>query len=130
MPLTLTYKIDRLKVKDEVNNDGVTLENAVCQTYWTCTGTDSANNSGTFSGATPLSAAAVSEGDFTAFSDLQESEVIGWIQAIVDGDADYKAHIEAIIQKDIDVDLEEEIDSGALPWADNAAPEGANTAPV
>ena len=46
MALTLAYSVTGIKVKDEVNADGVTLENAVCQTYWKLTGTDENGNSG------------------------------------------------------------------------------------
>jgi len=114
MPLTLSYSVTNLKVKDEVNTDGVTLPNAVCQTYWKCTGTDSANNTGEFVGATPFSAASVSEGAFVAFEDLQESDVIAWISAVVDGDATYKAHIEEQIQRQIDQEAQRD---AAMPWA-------------
>ena len=114
MALTLSYSVTNLKVKDEVNTDGVTLENAVCQTYWKCTGTDSANNTGEFVGATPFSAANVSEGSFTAFEDLQEADVIGWIQAVVDGDPGYKEHIEAQIQRQIDQEARRDV---TPPWA-------------
>ena len=120
MALTLSYSITSLKVKDEVNADGVTLENAVCQTYWTCTGTDTDGNTGEFQGATPFSAATVSEGDFTAFADLVETDVVGWVQAVVDGDSSYKAHIEEQIQRQIDADITRE---EALPWATDVTPE-------
>ena len=114
MALTLSYSVTNLKVKDEVNTDGVTLQNAVCQTYWKCAGTDSAGNTGEFVGATPFSAATVSEGSFTAFEDLQETDVIGWIQAVVDGDAGYKAHIEEQIQRQINAETQRDV---TAPWA-------------
>lgn len=114
MALTLSYEVTNLKVKDEVNSDGVTLQNAVCQTYWKVTGTDSDGNQGEFSGATPFSAATVSEGAFVAFEDLVEETVIGWIQGVVDGDASYKAHIEEQIQRQINQDI---IQDRAMPWA-------------
>ena len=126
MALTLSYEITSLKVKDEVNSDGVTLENAVCQTYWTCTGTDSNGNTGEFQGATPFSAADVSLADFTAFADLEEATVVGWVQAVVDGDSGYKAHIEAQIQKQIDADIEQD---AALPWSTDVTPPLPDDAP-
>lgn len=114
MALTLSYTVTSLKVKDEVNADGVTLQNAVCQTYWRCTGTDEDGNTGEFQGATPFSAASVGEADFTAFEDLTENEVIGWIQAVVDGDPHYREHIEGQIQRQIN---ELAIREPSLPWA-------------
>ena len=57
-PFTYEYKITGLKVKDEGAN-----ANAVVQTYWTLTGTDNENNSGTFTGATPFTSTTMPEGD-------------------------------------------------------------------
>lgn len=128
MALTLSYEVTNLKVKDEVNSDGVTLQNAVCQTYWKVTGTDSDGNQGEFSGATPFSAATVSEGAFVAFEDLVEETVIGWIKGVVDGDASYKAHIEEQIQRQINQDI---IQDRAMPWApEDVTPPLPEDAPV
>lgn len=114
MALTLEYKVTNLKVKDEVNSEGVTLSNAVCQTYWKVTGTDANGVTGEFSGATPFSAATVPSAKFKDFADLQEEDVISWIKAVVDGDAGYKAHIEAQIQRQIDATTVRE---EKMPWA-------------
>ena len=119
MALTLAYSVTGMKVKDEVNAEGVTLSNAVCQTFWKVTGTDSDDNVGEFSGATPFTAAAVSEANFTDLAALTEDIVIGWITAVVEADAGYKSHIEGQIQKIIDQDLQTE---AALPWADDVTP--------
>lgn len=118
MAWTYVYQIERMKVKDEVNNDGVTLQNAVCQTFWKVTGTNSDGDSAEFSGATPLSAASVSLDNFTDFSTLTEDTVIGWIRNIVEGPNGYIDHINSVMQKQIDVENESEIESSALPWAD------------
>ena len=118
MAFTYTYAVERLKVKDEVNTDGVTLRNAVCNTYWTVTGEDEDGNVATWSGATPFTAASVGEDDFTDFADLTESEVIGWIRNVVENDASYLAHINEQLQKQIDLELEDEIGTDALPWAE------------
>jgi hypothetical protein len=119
MALTLAYSVTGIKVKDEVNADGVTLENAVCQTYWKLTGSDENGNAGEFSGATPFSAAKVSEGAFTEFASLVETDVIGWIQAVVDGDTGYKAHILERIQLEIDTAISADVD---MPWAPDVTP--------
>jgi len=131
MSWTYTWEIERLKVKDEVNNDGVTLRNAVCNTYWKITGTNSDGDSASWSGATPFSAAAVGEDDFSDFADLTETEVIGWVRNVVENDAGYMAHINEQLQKQIDLENEEEIDTEGLPWASNTSvtptPSTANT---
>lgn len=119
MSLTKTWRIDSMKVKDEVNSEGATLPRAVYQTYWTVTGTNSAGHSGSWSGATPFSAANVPAGSFVAFADLTEATVLGWIQAVVDADPSYAAHIDEQIEKRIEEEhgTGEEIESAALPWA-------------
>lgn len=126
MAWTYVYEVDRMKVKDEVNNDGVTLQNAVCQTFWTVTGTNSNGDTATFAGATPFSAAEVGEDDFTDLADLTEAEVIGWIRGVVEGDNGYLDHINEVLQKQVDVEAEEEVATDALPWA---TPD-ANTTPT
>lgn len=117
MAWTYVYEVERMKVKDEVNNDGVTLQNAVCQTFWKVTGTNDDGNSATFSGATPFSAASVGEADFTDLADLTEEEVVGWIRNVVEGPNGYIDHINSVLQKEIDQTVESEIDQTALPWA-------------
>ena len=124
MAFTYTYTVRNLKVKDEVNADGVTLTNAVVQTYWSVTGTDEEGNEGKFSGATPFSAANVPAGSFTAFADLEEATVIGWIEGVVNGDLDYKSHIDGQIQNDIDRNVATEVSGENLPWGEaTPAPE-------
>lgn len=114
MSLTLSYAVTGLKVKDEVNNEGVTLENAVCQTYWKVTGTDADGNTAEWSGATPFTAKTVPAGSFVDFASLQEETVIGWITAIVEADPSYKNHIEEQLQRQIDQEITTE---PTLPWA-------------
>lgn len=120
MAFTYTYEIERLKVKDEVNADGVTLQNAVCNTYWKVTGVDEDGNTATFSGATPLSAKNVSADNFTDFTTLTEAQVVGWIRNVVESDAGYLEHIDEQLQKQIDIELETEKGSEDLPWYEPA----------
>jgi len=118
MAFTYTYTVRNLKVKDEVNAAGETLTNAVVQTYWDIVGTDEEGNEGSFTGATPFSAANVPAGSFTAFEDLEEATVIGWITNVIDSDPGYKAHIDMQIQKEIDKDIAVEKTGADLPWGE------------
>lgn len=126
MALTLEYSVTSLKVKDEVNADGDTLTNAVVQTYWKVVGTDNGGNTSDWAGATPFTAANVPAGSFTAFEDLEEATVVGWISAIVEADPGYKAHIVAQLQRQIDEDLVQE---RAMPWAEDVTPPLPDDAP-
>ena len=118
MAFTYTYTVRNLKVKDEVNAAGETLTNAVVQTYWDIVCTDEEGNEGSFTGATPFSAANVPAGSFTAFEDLEEATVIGWITNVIDSDPGYKAHIDMQIQKEIDKDIAVEKTGADLPWGE------------
>ena len=119
MALTIEYKVTSLKVKDQVNSEGVTLSNAVCQTYWKAFGTDANGNVGEFSGATPFSAESVPAANFKDFASLAEEDVLGWIKSVVDGDESYKAHIEAQIQRQIDAEITKD---ASMPWATDVTP--------
>lgn len=116
MALTYTWSVTSLKVRDEVNADGETLTNAVVQTYWKVVGTDEDGNAGEFSGATPFTAANVPAGSFVAFADLTEETVLGWIKGVVNGDTQYKEHIDGQIQSQIDANRTVEKSSTDLPW--------------
>ena len=114
MAITYTWEITSLKTKNETLGDGVVLPNAVCQTYWKKIGTDENGNEGTFSGATPFSAASLTEEEFKQFDTLTEEIVLGWIQAIVVGG--YEEHVNGQIQKQIDEKVSP-ITESAMPWA-------------
>lgn len=108
----LEWKVTGIKTKNETNGDGIVLPNAICQTYWTASYTDSDGNTGTFSGATPFSAANLSEDDFQLLDTLTEEIVLGWIKDIVvDG---YLEHVTGMIQRQID---QLAITETAMPWA-------------
>ena len=122
MAITYTWEITSLKTKNETLGDGVVLPNAICQTYWKKIGTDENGNEGTFSGATPFSAANLTEENFKQFDTLTEEIVLGWIQAIVVGG--YEEHVNGQIQKQIDEKVTPIVES-AMPWAPVVEPEPA-----
>jgi hypothetical protein len=123
MSYTYTYAINSIKLKDEVNHEGATLSRAVYQTYWTITGTNSAGQSATWSGATPLSAANVPAGSFVAFEDLTNDIVSGWVRGIVEADQGYLDHINERLDEEIEREHGgiEEVEGRALPWATDDA---------
>ena len=128
---SLTYKITGLKLKDVINDEGETLNDAVFQTYWTLTGVDENGNEAEFRGALPLSADSVPASAFTAFSEVTEEQVIGWIQDFYDENQDFYNNMLDELQKQVDAMSETELSSTQLPWY--TPPEDAdalaNTAP-
>ena len=110
MAITYTWAVTSLKTRTEGSN-----ENAVVQTYWKKTGTDSAGNTGEFSGATPFTTTTMPEGStFIPLAELTEALVLGWIQAVVvDG---YEEHVNAQIAKQI-AQKATPIAETPMPWA-------------
>lgn len=93
------------------------LTGVIVQTHWTCTGVDDDGVEGTFNGATPFKAEDVDPDNFTAYEDLTEEQVLGWIKDIVVGD--YKDHVEAQIDRQIRLRRVrvEDIPADQFPWS-------------
>ena len=114
-----TWKIKSLKKQDDPSTE---LNDIIVQTYWECTGTDEDGHSGTFNGATPFQPDQIDPNNFTAYENLTEAQVLGWIQDVVNGNPGYKTHIDEQIQKQIDevVKPKVEVTGEGLPWAEPA----------
>ena len=128
MAHTYTWKIKSLKKQDDPSAE---LNDIIVQTYWECTGTDEDDNSGTFHGATPFEPDQVDPANFTSYEDLTEAQVLSWVQAVVNDNPGYKAHIDEQIQKQIDAIVRPmvEVQSDALPWAESNTA-SSNTTPT
>jgi hypothetical protein len=116
MALTYTWSIVSLKKQD---NPTLQLNDVIIQTYWICSGTDEDGNTGRFHGATAFYPEQIDPENFTAYEDLTEAQVLGWIENAVQGDAGYKNHIDEQIQKQIDaiVNPMVEVTGDSLPWS-------------
>ena len=114
MALTYEWAITSLKKTAEGS-----IENVVAQTYWTCTGTDADGYSGTFNGATPFDPNLVDADNFTLYENLTETQVLGWIQSIVNINTYYKNHIDIQIEKQISAIVKPKVDVNhdELPWS-------------
>lgn len=114
MPLTYTWKITSLKIKNLTKDK----QNAVVQTYWEKIGTDENGNEGKFSGATPFTPDPTdSSGPFIPFEELKEDDVLTWIKSIVVGD--YERHVNGKIQEQINEKISP-ITEPTLPWKNTA----------
>lgn len=110
MAVTYTWKVTGVKTKDFEGKPS-----AICQTYWTKTGTDENGNEGTFNGATPFTVDPTDEsGPFVPFEELTEDIVLGWIKSVVVGN--YEEHVNSKIQEQIDAKVNPIIEA-ELPWA-------------
>lgn len=112
MSLTYEWSLTSIKKADASGLSGI-----IVQTHWTCKGTDADGDDGTFSGATPFDPAQVDPDNFTAYEDLTEAQVLGWIQEVVTGS--YKEHVDAQIMKQIMAKKAPvtEVTAGQFPWS-------------
>lgn len=99
MPLTYSWSVDSLLTDTEVNDSDVSFSNSVVHVRWQKIGVDSDGNQGSFQGATPFTAINSNLEDFISFDQLQESDVIGWVQNVVVGD--YEINVNNFIQAQI-----------------------------
>jgi hypothetical protein len=80
--MTYSWQILKLDTRAQTNADGVALADAVIVIQWLRIGVDEDGNSARIVGYTKLSAENTTEGDFTAFADLTEEQVVGWLNTI------------------------------------------------
>ena len=119
--LTYSWKLNDIKLQ----NQGA-LSNVIIHATWEVTGTDANNNSGSHSGALPMNPPnANSFIDFTSPS-MSQNTVLGWVQALVQNNAGYWAHINEQIIEQINK-IENPIVSMSNPWAPSANANTANT---
>jgi len=112
--ITYSWSVSTVKTKTEGVNTA-----SIVQTHWKLDGTDVVNNNtGTFQGATPFTSIG-SPNDFIPFSELQESDVITWIQDHVVSMTSYSDHIFEQIFKQLDEKLNSAVEhqNENLPWS-------------
>jgi len=107
MAITYTWAVTGMKVTNVGSN-----ANYVVQTYWTKTGTDEAGNTGTFSGATPLTPNP-EQTSFVPYEQLTQAVVIEWIKPVVTGS--YEEHVNGVIAKQI-AEKVTPVTQPAMPW--------------
>lgn len=116
MAISYEWRIDRIAKK----NTG-SLQDAVVTVWWERTGTDDTDNvQGTYYGQVTFDVDEIDSDSFTAFDQLTEEQVIGWVQATVVGD--YLTLVNKDIQKEITEKQNAltQVADDDLPWADNS----------
>ena len=117
MAYTYEWKIKNLKKAVNAND----LSDVIIGTQWIVTAINENGYSASFNGATPFKPADVDPENFTAFEDLTEEQVVGWIKEVVSGSnraTNYWDHIQGQIVKEITRNSEVHVQllSGDLPW--------------
>ena len=115
----LTYEWSVTAIKKATSDN---IDEAIVGTRWKVVGTDEDGNSGEFSGATPFDLNTINTGSFTAYQDLTESQVLGWIKSVVSGSnpmTNYWSHINGQILKQVERSKLSvaEVSDMHLPWS-------------
>lgn len=114
-----TYEWSVTGIKKATSDD---INDAIIGTRWKVICTDEDGNTGEFSGATPFDLNTISTGSFTAYQDLTEAQVLGWIKNIVSGSdssTNYWSHIQGQMDKQIARTKLSHVEVGDmnLPWS-------------
>jgi hypothetical protein len=90
-----TWKITGVKTKTE----GI-YEKSIVQVYWSKTGTDENQNSGSFHGVTAFTSLTKEENEqFIPFEDITDDMLVDWLKTVVVGD--YETYVNNFISKQI-----------------------------
>lgn len=112
MDITYTWTLKKIQKRNTDN-----LNDVIVQTRWEKVGTvnqtDADGNliTGTFTGATPFNPQTIDPDNFTAYENLTNEQVLGWIKSVVVDD--YEQHVNKQIAKQIDqkINLSDEIEN-------------------
>jgi hypothetical protein len=79
------WRVIKLGLNDQLNQDEVLLENAVVKVQWKLIAEDTDGVKATYLGTTNLDASSVSANQFVALNDVTSAQVISWVQAALAG---------------------------------------------
>lgn len=113
--LTYTWDLKSIKLQ---NTDSIS--NVVVHATWSLTGTDAANNSGTFHGAGPF--AEPKSDNFIPYEKLTKSIVLSWIESDVTNNQTYMNHINERIIEQINIIKNPIIEiNDNFPWSNTVS---------
>ena len=94
--MTYTWEILKFSTRDQVNSEGIVLEDSVVSIQWRRTGIDSEGNKGSLVGYTVISAENVNQESFVPFDSLTESVVVNWLESNISSEKmnNYNANIQ------------------------------------
>lgn len=83
--MNYSWRIIKLGLNDQLNQDGVLLENAVVQVQWKLIAEDTDGVRASYVGNTSLNVNSVSADEFVSLNDVTANQVISWIQEALSG---------------------------------------------
>ncbi len=98
--MNYNWRIIKLGLSDQLNQDGVLLENAVVQVQWKLIAEDTDGVRASYVGTTALNASSIPANQFVPLNDVTSAQVITWLQDILAGTE------QARINKQLDAKIE------------------------
>jgi hypothetical protein len=95
-----TWRIIKLGLNDQLNQDEILLENAVVKVQWKLIAEDIDGVKASYVGTTNLNASTVSADQFISLNDVTSAQVISWIQNVLAGPEQHR------INKQLDARIE------------------------
>lgn len=83
--MNYNWRIVKLGLNDQLNQDGVLLENAVVQVQWKLIAEDTDGVRASYVGNTPLNVGSVSANQFISLNSVTSAQVISWVQNVLSG---------------------------------------------
>lgn len=83
--MNYNWRIIKLCLNDQLNQDEILLENAVVQVQWKLIAEDTDGVRASYVGTTALNASLVSAEQFISLGSVTSAQVISWVQAAVAG---------------------------------------------
>jgi|TARA_B110000977_G_C11052605_1_gene482883 hypothetical protein len=96
--MSWTFQVVNFETRDQTNSEGVVLSDAVVKVKWRRVGIDLDGRTASCVGYTVLSAANCPADQFSAFADLTEEEVTGWLESNMSEDL-IRSYDNSIIEK-------------------------------
>jgi hypothetical protein len=117
MGYTYEWKVTGVK---KVNSENI--DEAIVGTKWRVICTNEDGDTAEFNGATPFDLNTINTGSFTAYADLNEEQVLGWIKNVVSGSnraTNYWKHIQGKMDEEIIRNklAFTEVSDISLPWS-------------
>jgi hypothetical protein len=79
------WRIIKLGLNDQLNQDGALLENAVVQVQWKLIAEDTDGVRASYVGTTSLNASSIPANQFVPLNDVTSAQVISWLQDVLSG---------------------------------------------
>lgn len=83
--MNYNWRIIKFSLSDQLNQDGVLLENAIVNVQWKLIAEDIDGIRASYVGNTALNASSIPANQFVPLNDVTSAQVVGWLQSVLSG---------------------------------------------